>query len=169
MSLHYCRGQQRCQNASADFWDNFTAILSFCLLKVSYAPRRMGLLNGRIAIVDRRPHGIGRREPGVCARRRGSGLRPRGATVDERVEAIAREPGRAVAVAAEVSTEAGARLMVIRAEAALGRVACLVNNAGDGGPTGPVQDYSLDDWLYTVNAHVTSLQKRTPFSWLARS
>ena len=39
---------------------------------------------------------------------------------------------------------------------AFGRVDTLVNNAGDGGPTKPIQDYTTDDWFYTVNSCLTS-------------
>jgi NAD(P)-dependent dehydrogenase (short-subunit alcohol dehydrogenase family) len=31
-----------------------------------------------------------------------------------------------------------------------------VNNAGDGGPTKPVQDYSTEEWFYTINSCLTS-------------
>jgi NAD(P)-dependent dehydrogenase (short-subunit alcohol dehydrogenase family) len=31
-----------------------------------------------------------------------------------------------------------------------------VNNAGDGGPTTPVEDYSLEDWTYTITSCLTS-------------
>ena len=37
-----------------------------------------------------------------------------------------------------------------------GSLDCLVNNAGDSGPTAPVQDYPLDDWHYTINSCLTS-------------
>jgi NAD(P)-dependent dehydrogenase (short-subunit alcohol dehydrogenase family) len=118
----------------------------------------VALLEGRIAIVTGASKGIGwvmsqlfAREGAavVCAARTAK-------LVDEVTEAIVREGGRAVGVAADVSTEAGARLMVERAEAAFGRVDCLVNNAGDGGPTAPVQAYSLDDWDYTIKSCLTS-------------
>jgi NAD(P)-dependent dehydrogenase (short-subunit alcohol dehydrogenase family) len=39
---------------------------------------------------------------------------------------------------------------------AFGRLDTLVNNAGDGGPTKPVQDYTTEDWFYTVNSCLTS-------------
>jgi NAD(P)-dependent dehydrogenase (short-subunit alcohol dehydrogenase family) len=37
-----------------------------------------------------------------------------------------------------------------------GRLDTLVNNAGDGGPTKPVQDYPTEDWFYTLNSCLTS-------------
>src|SRR4029450_6169855 len=39
---------------------------------------------------------------------------------------------------------------------AFGRIDTLVNNAGDGGPTKPVQDYLMDDWRYTIDSCLTS-------------
>ena len=37
-----------------------------------------------------------------------------------------------------------------------GRVDTLINNAGDGGPSKAVEDYTIDDWFYTVNSCLTS-------------
>jgi NAD(P)-dependent dehydrogenase (short-subunit alcohol dehydrogenase family) len=50
-----------------------------------------------------------------------------------------------------------------RAANAFGRIDTLVNNAGDGGPTKPVQDYTMDDWLYTVHSCLTSSYVCTRF------
>ena len=36
------------------------------------------------------------------------------------------------------------------------RSEALVNNAGDGGPTKPIQEYTLDEWFYTINSCLTS-------------
>jgi NAD(P)-dependent dehydrogenase (short-subunit alcohol dehydrogenase family) len=156
--LRYAQGQQLCQKITGDFSNNSSPGLAGCLLKVSYAARRMALLNGRIAIVTGASKGIGRVMSQVFARE-GAAVVCVARTqelVSEAAEAIALEGGRAVGVAADLSTEAGARLMIERAEEAFGRVDCLVNNAGDGGPTAPVQDYSLEDWVYTVNSCLTS-------------
>ena len=56
----------------------------------------------------------------------------------------------------DASVEDGARSIVDAGVRAFGRVDTLVNNAGDGGPTKPVQDYTVDDWFYTVNSCLTS-------------
>jgi NAD(P)-dependent dehydrogenase (short-subunit alcohol dehydrogenase family) len=40
----------------------------------------------------------------------------------------------------------------------------LVNNAGDGGPTKPVQDYTTEDWFYTINSCLTSSYLCTRFA-----
>jgi len=38
-----------------------------------------------------------------------------------------------------------------------------VNNAGGGGPTKPVQDYSAQAWCYTINSCLTSSSMCTRF------
>jgi NAD(P)-dependent dehydrogenase (short-subunit alcohol dehydrogenase family) len=76
--------------------------------------------------------------------------------VNEAAGAITKAGGRALAVTADVSTEDGARALVEQTVAAFGHLDCLVNNAGDGGPTKAVQEYSIDDWYYTINSCLTS-------------
>ncbi|MCU1382295.1 MAG: hypothetical protein JWL71_992 [Acidobacteria bacterium] len=118
----------------------------------------MGLLNDRVAVITGASKGIGRvmsqlfaREGArvVCAARTG-------ALVTETVSLIRSAGGDAVAVTGDASTEAGAQAIVAAGIAAFGRVDTLVNNAGDGGPTRPIQDYSTEDWFYTVNSCLTS-------------
>jgi NAD(P)-dependent dehydrogenase (short-subunit alcohol dehydrogenase family) len=118
----------------------------------------VGLLTDRVAVVTGASKGIGRvmsqlfaREGAcvVCAARSDALLR-------ETVALIERAGGRATAVVADAGTEAGARAIVDGGLAAFGRVDTLVNNAGDGGPTRPIQDYTVDDWFYTINSCLTS-------------
>ncbi len=118
----------------------------------------MGLLIDRVAIVTGASKGIGRvmsqmfaREGArvVCAARSD-------ALVHETVALIRSDGGEAVAVVGDASTEAGAQAIVAAGVTAFGRIDTLVNNAGDGGPTRPVQDYTIDDWFYTVNSCLTS-------------
>jgi NAD(P)-dependent dehydrogenase (short-subunit alcohol dehydrogenase family) len=45
-----------------------------------------------------------------------------------------------------------------------GKLDVLVNNAGDGGPTKRVQDYTADDWFYTINSCLTSSYMCTRFA-----
>ncbi len=118
----------------------------------------MGLLDGRVALITGASKGIGRvmsehfaREGArvICAARSQ-------ALVNETAKLIAKSGGDAVAVVADVSIEDGARSAVEAGIAAFGAIDTLVNNAGDGGPTKPVQEYSSDEWFYTLNSCLTS-------------
>jgi NAD(P)-dependent dehydrogenase (short-subunit alcohol dehydrogenase family) len=118
----------------------------------------VSLLNERVAVVTGASKGIGRvmaqmfAHEGakvVCAARSD-------ALVNETVAMIHAAGGEAIAVIGDASTEAGAKAIVDAGLKAFGNVDTLVNNAGDGGPTKPIQDYTTDDWFYTVNSCLTS-------------
>jgi NAD(P)-dependent dehydrogenase (short-subunit alcohol dehydrogenase family) len=64
--------------------------------------------------------------------------------------------GDAIAVAVDLTRETEVARLVEQALATFGRIDCLVNNAGESGPTKPVQEYSVEDWMYTVNSCLTS-------------
>jgi NAD(P)-dependent dehydrogenase (short-subunit alcohol dehydrogenase family) len=116
------------------------------------------LLDGRVAVITGASKGIGRVMSQVFARE--------GAKVvcAARSEALVRETaalvtangGQAIAVVADVSGETGARAAIDAGVQAFDHIDTLVNNAGDGGPTKPVQEYTIDDWFYTVNSCLTS-------------
>jgi NAD(P)-dependent dehydrogenase (short-subunit alcohol dehydrogenase family) len=76
---------------------------------------------------------------------------------------IRKAHGHAVAVVTDAATEDGARLTVEAAIKAFGKITTLVNNAGDGGPTKPVQEYTTEDWFYTINSCLTSSYMMTRF------
>jgi NAD(P)-dependent dehydrogenase (short-subunit alcohol dehydrogenase family) len=125
----------------------------------------MSLLEGRVTIVTGASKGIGRvmserfaREGArvVCAARSAELVKETAA----RIEAAG---GAAIAVVCDAADEAGVRAMVEAGRKAFGRIDALVNNAGDGGPTKPVQDYTMEDWRYTIDSCLTSSYVCTRF------
>jgi NAD(P)-dependent dehydrogenase (short-subunit alcohol dehydrogenase family) len=115
-------------------------------------------LSGRVAVVTGASKGIGRvigqvfASEGarvVCAARSRQ-------LVEETVASIRQAGGEALAITADVSRDDDVRLLMQRAVDAYGGLDTLVNNAGDGGPTKPVQDYPTEDWFYTLNSCLTS-------------
>src|SRR3954469_21740014 len=78
------------------------------------------------------------------------------ALVNETAAMIRAAGGEAIAVTGDVSTEAGAQAIVAGATGTFGRGDTLVNKGGDGSATKPIQDYTTDDWFYTVNSCLTS-------------
>jgi NAD(P)-dependent dehydrogenase (short-subunit alcohol dehydrogenase family) len=76
--------------------------------------------------------------------------------IEETVGLVRLAGGKAFSIVADLATEEGARQTVDAAVSKFGRLDGLVNNAGDGGPTAPVQDYALDAWFYTLNSCLTS-------------
>jgi NAD(P)-dependent dehydrogenase (short-subunit alcohol dehydrogenase family) len=126
----------------------------------------VGLLDNRVAIVTGASKGIGRvmaqrfaREGAmvVCAARSGD-------LVGETAALLKQAGGRGIAITADAATETGAQSIINGALAAFGRLDTLVNNAGDGGPTRPVHEYTLDDWFYTLNSCLTSAYLCTRFA-----
>lgn len=125
----------------------------------------MGLLEDKVAIITGASKGIGRvlalrfaREGAavVCAARSAD-------LVEETAAQVVRGGGRAIAVVCDAAREDDARRLVEEAVRAFGGVHVLVNNAGDGGPTRPVQDYTLEDWRYTIDSCLTSSYLCTRF------
>jgi len=118
----------------------------------------MNLLQDRVAIITGASKGIGRVMSELFAREGAKVVCAARSTdlVADTAATIVQAGGQAVAVAADAGQEDGARAIVDAGLQAFGRVDTLVNNAGDGGPTKPIQDYSVDDWFYTINSCLTS-------------
>ena len=118
----------------------------------------MPLLTGRVAIVTGASTGIGR-ATGLLFAHEGAHVAcaARSAELVERTASeIRRLGGHAIALAADLTRERDVAKLVEATTAEFGRIDCLVNNAGDGGPTKPVQEYSLEEWLDTVNSCLTT-------------
>lgn len=118
----------------------------------------MGQLEGKVALITGASKGIGRvmsrlfaKEGAavVCAARSRE-------LVEETAALVKKDGGRAVAVIGDAAREDDVQKMVAAGVKAFGKLDVLVNNAGDGGPTKRVQDYTTDDWFYTVNSCLTS-------------
>src|SRR5262245_43337603 len=114
----------------------------------------MGLLEGRVAIITGASRGIGRalslrfgREGArvVCAARSAD-------LVKDTAMQVRTAGGQAIAVVADAAVENDVRRVVAEGLAAFGKIDTLVNNAGDGGPTRPVQEYTMEDWRYTIDS-----------------
>jgi NAD(P)-dependent dehydrogenase (short-subunit alcohol dehydrogenase family) len=125
----------------------------------------MGLLDGKVAVITGASKGIGRvmslrfaKEGAsvICAARSGD-------LVKETVDLVTKAGGRAIAFVGDASKDDDVKRMVEAGVKAFGKINVLVANAGDGGVTKPVQDYTRDDWYYTVDSCLTSSYVCTRF------
>jgi NAD(P)-dependent dehydrogenase (short-subunit alcohol dehydrogenase family) len=110
-------------------------------------------LAGRIAIVTGASRGLGR---AIAARFVAAGAdvlltgRDAAALGSAAEEVRGAGPGRVVAMPGDASDPAAAAAAVARAEAELGPVTALVNNAGVYGPIGPVEENDWDEWAQAL-------------------
>jgi NAD(P)-dependent dehydrogenase (short-subunit alcohol dehydrogenase family) len=115
-------------------------------------------LAGRVAIVTGASKGIGRAISQMFAAQ-GARVVCAARTCDLVEDTAARirgDGGEAIAVTCDASRQDDARGLTAAAVERYGRLDCLVNNAGDSGPTRPIQDYGVDDWQYTLDSCLTS-------------
>src|SRR5262245_56895376 len=126
----------------------------------------MGQLAGRVARITGASKGVGRvmsrmfaaeGAAVICAARSRD-------LVEETSVLVKADGGRAIAVVGDAAVEADVVRIVGAGVKAFGRLDTLVNNAGDGGPTKPVQDYTAEDWFYTINSCLTSSYMCTRFA-----
>src|SRR6266481_6704313 len=125
----------------------------------------MSLLDGKAVIITGASKGIGRawslrfaREGAavVCAARAAD-------RVKETAAQVKAAGGRSIALVCDAAVEEDVRRLVATSVKEFGKLDTLVNNAGDGGVTKPVQDYSMEDWRYTIDSCLTSSYLCTRF------
>ena len=126
----------------------------------------MGVLDGKVAIITGGSKGIGRaltirfvREgAAVISTARSADL------VKETVALATKNGGKAIAFIGDSAVEGDVRRMVEEGVKAFGKITTLVGNAGDGGPTKKVEEYTMEDWRYTVDSCLTSSYLCTRFA-----
>src|SRR5262245_1302469 len=126
----------------------------------------MALLEGKVAIITGASKGIGR-ALSLCFTREGAAVICAARSTDlvrETAEMVQKAGGRAVAVTCDAAKEDDVKRMIDAGVKAFGKITTLINNAGDGGPTKPVEDYTMDDWLYTIHSCLTSSYVCTRFA-----
>lgn len=125
----------------------------------------MAILQDKVAIITGASKGIGR-ALSLCFAREGAQLVCTARSTDlveETVKLVQAAGGRAIAVTCDASQEDDVQHMIAAGVQAFGKITTLINNAGDGGPTKPVEDYSMDDWLYTIHSCLTTSYVCTRF------
>jgi len=115
-----------------------------------------GVLAGQVAIVTGAGRGIGR---GIALRFAAEGaavgLTARTKSqLDQTLAQIEATGGRAIAVEGDARNRADAERIVRAMEAKLGGTTILVNNAGTGGPYGPVGVVDPDAWWDAQKLHI---------------
>src|SRR5262249_6693540 len=125
----------------------------------------MGQLEGKVALITGASKGVGRVLSRVFAREGAAvvcAARSR-ELVEETTAMVKADGGRAIVVVGDAAVETDVQRMVEAGVKAFAKIDTLVNNAGDGGPTKPVQDYTTEDWFYTINSCLTSSYMCTRF------
>jgi NAD(P)-dependent dehydrogenase (short-subunit alcohol dehydrogenase family) len=125
----------------------------------------MALLEGKVAIITGASKGIGR-ALSLCFAREGASVICAARSTDlvhETAAMVEKAGGRALALTCDAAKEDDVNRMIAAGVQAFGKITTLINNAGDGGPTKPVEEYTMDDWLYTLHSCLTSSYVCTRF------
>jgi NAD(P)-dependent dehydrogenase (short-subunit alcohol dehydrogenase family) len=125
----------------------------------------MALLQDKVAIITGASKGIGR-ALALCFAEAGASVVCAARSTDlvhETATLVEKAGGQAIAVTCDAAQEDDVKRMIADSVRAFGKITTLINNAGDGGPTKPVEDYTMDDWLYTIHSCLTSSYVCTRF------
>ena len=122
-------------------------------------PLRLGLVEGKVALVTGGARGIGEATARLFASE-GAAVVVCDINVNAAqlvVQSIQERGGEAVAVAADLTKEDQVAAVMSTAIDRYGRLDCAVNNAGISGKFGAFIDLSLDDWRAMIDANLTSV------------
>ena len=125
----------------------------------------MALLEGKVAIITGASKGVGR-ALSLCFAREGASIICAARSTDllhETATMVEKAGGRALPITCDAAKEDDVNRMIAAGVQAFGKITTLINNAGDGGPTKPVEEYTMDDWLYTIHSCLTSSYVCTRF------
>lgn len=114
------------------------------------------MLDGRAAYVTGASQGIGRHIATELADRGASvAVAARGDGIYNTVEEIGDD--RALPVKTDVTEVDSIENSLKRTAEEFGRIDCVVNNAGIGGPHKPVEELPLEDWEHTLRVNLTGV------------
>jgi len=114
---------------------------------------------GLPALVTGAGSGIGKATAGLLARL-GSPVAIvdlNGAAAQNTADEIVASGGRAIAITADVTSEQSAAAALADAEAKLGVIRILVNNAGIGGGRRPMLEMAVEDWKRVIDVNLTAV------------
>ena len=122
-------------------------------------PLRLGLVEGKVALVTGAGRGIGEAAARLFAVEGAAVVvvDKDGAAAEAVERAIRSRGGEATAVAADLTREDDVAAVIAATIDRYGRLDCAFNNAGVSGKFGSFIDLSLDDWQQMIDVNLTSV------------